>query len=418
MLQTRIISILISVFIAFSASGRANLFGIKLSIIMGVIIFLNLLFLNQKEFGKIFKMDLFTILILVFSVSYAFLIDAINNRDSTYILITKTFIILFSFLLMRFFINKPTSYISPILIKSNSIILIINIIVFYFSINPSYSYLVNEYSGFGYRLKGFDEQTNGYALMLIFNVSISFYSFIKRKSLINIIALALSLILSIMTQSRSLLVAIFMSIFITYLLQIFINNKLKDYGKFFMILISSVLIISSIMTLLPKYLYNNYGIQLSRFNEENDTSINDINSSNLSSERFDLYKSGIETLVKYPLGIGYADNNITIYRTTGVNFVPHNLYIQILLNYGFIFGLFWILLLLYPIIKLFKNIRNVNNEDDRKLLVFFIMMNIQLLFFFLAHSSETIYMWFFIGLSISFARNFNNHTYLKNLISH
>lgn len=398
---------IISFFIALCMSGDLNVFGVKLNVLFGILTFL-IISLNKNIYLIKYKYDLLILYLLLISIAYVSFIDILEGRDSTYNLLSKSFVMILSYVVVRYFAVISIENIEKILINSNYIMLLFNLVILSFAVNPAFAHIVNDYAQYGTRLKGFEEQTNGLALTLIFNISIAFYNLILKRSTLNIIAFLISITLMVMTQSRGLLVAMFLSIFTTYLLTLIASRKSKQLFKVIGIFLTLFLILGVFIKILPDFLSEHFGIQMERYNEEGATKAQDFSADRINRDRMPIFLANFETFLEYPFGIGFVDNHLTTQRVTGISHSSHNIYIQHLLQYGLPFVFLWYFVFFYPLWFLYnryKKLKNSLSKKEYKLFILFFVINIQILIFLLSHSSESIYIWFFLGFTIACVRN-------------
>lgn len=145
--------------------------------------------------------------------------------------------------------------------------------------------------------------------------------------------------------------------------------------------------------------------------------INDISS--LTAERSDLFKAGIVASIEKPIfgygGTQFASQWIS-YLSLGKMKVLHNLYLEILIQYGLI-GIFAFFSIIFSVLLNFIALIKINNINSNKVCFFipFIAL-VSMLFSSLALSwqwKELI--WYLIGLSLAVSHFFNNGNLKKYL---
>lgn len=407
--RDRVFLAIYSIFVALVISGNIGIAGVKLSIIFSGAIFLYLIIVkNELSFRRQDSLFNLYVLLLIISILYALLIDSLNGNSerALYPALSEIYIIIFAFINMKFFSKLSINEMEKTFLRSNKIMLAINIIILIFSLTPSLKHAVYDMSQYGGRLKAFTDQTNGYALLLTFNFSVAFYSLIRIKNILNLISLGLVLTLGVMTQSRGLILGMFLSVFCTYFIMFLAQ---KGQKKNFITTIAIVgflfLSFSLVSSNLAGFLQNSFGVELTRFSSSSDRNYSDSLGKSGLSDRTYLLVAGLKTIAENPFGIGFIDHHLEIYKVTGIPLISHNFFIENLLTYGIMFGFLWLFLFVYVAVVLINKIYSIKSYDEQKVFILFSLVFFQLIVFFMAHASGSIYIWFFIGLIIGFSKN-------------
>ena len=410
--KSNVFLIIYSIFVALSISGNVGIAGIKLSIIFSNIIFACLIIVSGRySFKKKYGIYYLYLFIIVISILYTLMIDVLNGNGerALYRAFSEIYIGVFALVNLLFFSELSIQEIERIFLRSNKLMLFTNIVILFFAFTPPLKHIVFDMSQYGGRLKAFTDQTNGYALLLIFNISIAIYCFLKKRDLFSVSALVIAIVLGIMTQSRGLVLGAFSAIFITYFIVSFVKKTERKK-----ILITTALVLplllsfSQLSTQIASFLASGFGVELSRFNVNSDTNYSGSIDVVDFSERTDLLKAGLETVAEHPFGIGFVDHHLEIYKITGIPFISHNFFVETILSYGVIFGLLWLLIFPYTAYVLIKKLNSTQSVNEQQLFVLFSLVLFQLMAFFMTHASGTIYIWFFIALTIGFAKNSSN----------
>jgi O-antigen ligase len=374
-----------------------DLFAVNLTIILGLFVSIVYFFFTKIRLSKKY---IYYALLLIFTIIYASFIDFVNDKFNLYILISKIYIVVFGALIVSYFSKIKREVFDYIIIKSNIILTVINFFILIFAIIPSLSIYVMSYDQNGIRLKGFSSDVNGLAMDMVFTLSIVLYSLFVKKNPINFINLILTILISIMTQSRGLYVAFVIQLLI-FLYFFYRKRSIKfliiKFSKIIILIITFFIMFPMIIQILD----DNYGIKLSRFSENSDANVSEISVSSARDERGYLFKAGLNTISNNPLGIGYSDNHIIIGENTNIFLLPHNFFISIFLYYGIIFGILWLLLFIMPLIILYKR----KNKINTMLIAFFISFIISLSVFISTHSSDSVYIWVFLAMSLGVINN-------------
>lgn len=404
----RLVIFLYSLFLGVLATGDFGFLGLKIYVITGLVLLFVIIFFSKKKIQYIEVANILFGFLLCFSVIYALLLDVLkgNFLDSIFFSISKIIIIVFFVINVEYFRKIELKDIIEIISKSNILITIVNLVILTFALTPSLMENVYDYSQYGGRLKGFFAQTNGYSLILNFNIAISIYCFLNNKKIFNIFSLFIVFILAIMTQSRGLIIGSIASLFLTYLIFSFYNKNMRfkfvwfvGIGGVFSIFFT--LLASTLASFMNQY----FGIELSRFNSESDTSYSNKVGEDEVSERSSLFVAGLNTIIQNPLGIGFTDHEIEIFNVTGIPLISHNFYLENILSFGVFFSLLWISIFLYVFYLLLKRVKNIYNFESQNLWILFSLIFFQLNIFFMTHASETIYIWIFMSMAIGFLKN-------------
>lgn len=388
--------IIISIILFLAGFSQINIGFFGLADIFIMLLLFCLLFITK------FKIKLVHFFIY-FSIFYAFIIGEFSKPMQV---ITLTISYISLFLLIKYFKDKNESQIAQILSFFNYGMFISNIVVISFLfLLPNYRNYIIDISSTGFRLKGFFEQANGYAFVLLINVPIAAYFFFTSKKFFNFFILSTAILVFIFTQSRGALFGLILSLIIIYLSYIISHNPLKRLQK--LLLPSFILIITflAIMNFLPEYIENNFGLNLSRINPmreaAHERNISEFSYTDLQKDRFFLLSAAFNTLSKYPLGLGYQEQHLIIGKETGVYLIPHNYFINLLLNYGVLLGLIWNIIIAYIIYKGYKYFR-INRISPKNLFFYLHFMMLSVVFYYFTHSVEWFHFYVFIAIYCSY----------------
>ena len=338
----------------------------------------------------------------VFSFLYAYIMGGFNGPQT---LITKIIVFSILFKLVQLLSVCSLFEIKKYLIYFNYSMFLSNFIALYCFFNPEFKEIVADSSYSGLRMKGFFTQPNGYSYVLLLNAPIALYFLINKKNIFNIFNVIITIICMIMAQSRGAILSLIIGLIIVYLIYLLRSGEFKKY----IFPITSIITILYLgLFILPTTLHNQFGINLSRLNKvssNHERNINDMKVKNIDEDRFYLAKAGIETISEYPFGLGFRDNyHMIIGELTGVYLIPHNYFLGIILRYGLILGLCWLiiiaLLLTKGIVLLFKE-----KISPHHLFFHLTSMMIMIFLFYFSHSSDWSYFFFLIAFYIALLRN-------------
>lgn len=395
--MNKTINILLVLIFIFAGFSQLSIGYIRPSDILLLLLLLALVAGGYFRISGIF-------LFILFSVTFAFIIGGISESIH-YFTEILSFAILFS--LINYFkkleenkISDLLKYFNYSLFFSNLVSLIILIFI------PQFRELVIDSSSLGFRLKGFFGQANGYALILLISLPISVYFLMTKRSIINILITIVSIIALLFTQSRGAILGLILSIVTVYVYFSIYNNPIQRIKKVVLPGIFSIIVVASLFLVLPEFLESKFGLNLTRINplreSTNDRKINSFSAEDLENDRFYLIEAGLTTLLEHPLGLGYQEQHIVIGKVTGVYNIPHNYFITILLNYGFLFGAIWLILLFYLIRKGFKKIKNKLVFGSKNLFMYLHIAIFNVYIYYFTHSPEWIYLYLILAIYISF----------------
>lgn len=364
-------------------------------------IFLLLLFviIIIKGYLKISGIYIFFIL----SFCYAFLIGMASKPIAFFVEII-TFTILFS--LIQYFqhieekqIIKLLSFFNYSMFFSNATALTILLFI------PQFRELVIDASSFGFRLKGFFGQANGYSLILLLNIPIAVYFVNREKSITNFIILITSFVALVFSQSRGAFLGLILSTILVYFIYAINNNPFRRLKKLVLPGLIAILIIFVIFAFLPEYLENNFGLNLSRINPLKESSSNrgitEFSVKDVQNDRLYLITAGLRTLAQYPWGLGFQDQHLIIGKVTGVYLIPHNYFVSLFLTYGVFVGLIWNIIIIYIILKGFHYLKK-NKTTPRSLMFYLHIIFLSIFLYFLTHSVEWSYLYIIFSIYCSF----------------
>lgn len=240
-------------------------------------------------------------------------------------------------------------------------------------------------------------------------VIISLIYFLREKSnkIIYMIGILLGLIITLATNSRGPLVALILTIFIYLALFSEIEKK-----KILMIALVLLIVFISLLSILPKNFVSRYTFGLSK---EVHISKKEIKVFSTSKERETYLAQSISYLSRNPhkilFGIGTGSFSY-ISKNIDARLYPHNIFIEIILEFGIVGILLFILPFIFLIID-FIRYRHTFSGYSYSNLVLWIVLTI--LFFLNAQVSGDIndnrLLWFFeggvIGLILSAKKNIN-----------
>ena len=210
---------------------------------------------------------------------------------------------------------------------------------------PSFKPLVADMSGGGLRFSGFFNQANGLALVLVSTFPLSIYFFVKRKSLWDFVNVVVFILCVILTQSRGAIYSIVLGFAIVYGIRVYRTGEVLRRVVTYSIVIAFA---ATIFRYAPDYISQNFGIELTRFNDDyaNDRSLNQFSLGEFSSDRLYLVEASVRTILRYPFGIGFQPQHEKIGEVTGIYLVPHNYFLSLILTHGVLFGSALVALLL------------------------------------------------------------------------
>jgi len=300
--------------------------------------------------------------------------------------------ILFSLITLALFIrlklnNKNISSLLLIFITGMSIS---NLIVFIYLITGDTS--VYETSKDGIRLVGFFSNSNFLAASQLLILPIIFQKIIESKSvkikLVFTMLLLLSFFILIASQSRS-------AIIVFVLTNLFVFTYLRYISLKRIILSSFLISIAILFFLLISQKFNLEFARLNPYISSGNVGLFDINLKSIEDDRLYLLESGIETLMHYPLGLGYTDQHVITGQLTGVYKVSHNTYLGLLVTYGIFFGLIWNGVILSLMFFSLSLLRKLNLKID-EIAVHLFVGYISFLIYNIAHDSfNWIYFWIY-----------------------
>lgn len=316
--------------------GPTPIDTILIYIIFGILFFRGLLSIN------LFKIRLISI-ILYFLITISILIGFIINRVAfDFDLI---FQVIFSSFLSIFLINnlRNLDFLSEELLKISKTILIIMIIGF----------LLNQYA------VGTIWLTNRlpFSYMMLTPILLEIWSLKRKFSVIGFVLVTISIFIMIIFGSRGPLFSLIAFVFLLFF--ILPKNRQRKIGLT-LILIGSVIL----FIFIPNILSFVYDIGLN-FGVESKTLLL-ISQENLfyDNGRFLLYEQSWLLFLESPLfGKGMFADRLFL----SGNYV-HNVFLEILLNFGFIFGFPLILSLIFIIFRVVTS----KNKTHKELFVFFI----------------------------------------------
>ena len=386
--------------------SQVQLSGIKPSDIITILLFFFLIVKNKIRLP-------FIGVIFIAIFFYGWVIGGLSDFK---LLITNTimFLIMFSLIdyLKKLPIKQVLSYLQYFnfsMFLSNLITLIVLILL------PSNVELIADMSSGGIRLKGFFNQTNGYAFVLLLSFPIAVYFLSRQKSVFNIVNVIIFLISIILTQSRGVLYSLIIGFVVVYFIYLFRSKKIK---RIIGPLILFFLALFGLFAFLPQFLQQKFGINLSRFNSDtisdSERNLNSIRLEELQGDRLYLVEAGLNTIAEYPFGLGYQPHHTIIGELTGVFLIPHNYFLSIMLYYGVIIGLLWVVVVLYLIKKGLSKISKLQ-EGPNNILFYLVILMISWFFFYLTHSSEWSFMYIIIAFYVALLnRNKTNNETISN----
>lgn len=217
-----------------------------------------------------------------------------------------------------------------------------------------------------------DTSNKGYEIHLSYNLSLGYtillfmltflYCALEERKLIDIIGTAVGLAIILMAGSRGpiLDIAIFLAIYIL----IKLNNSRKKW-----FLLGSVVIIGAVIWNTYIYVLNMLTILLNRFGVSS-RFIQKMLAGEIADDsgRYEIWKAAIEMIRKKPLGYGAMGSRHVISQYIYVAH-PHQIFLEILIDFGVITGSCIIILMIYHTIRLFT----MKYVDDWKgvFLIFF-----------------------------------------------
>lgn len=390
--KTTAVNFLLSLLLLVAGFSQIEVGGIKPSDLFILSLFFMLIIK-----GKI-KMPILCFFFII-SFIYAWIIGGMENYM---VLVTNTILFLILFSLIPYLknialveTNLYLSYLNYSMFLTNLLSLSI---LFLF---PQLVELVADVSSGGIRLKGFFTQTNGYAFVLLITFPLAVYFLNRSKTLFNYANVGIFLISILLTQSRGVIFSLIIAFGIVYLIYLTRSKKIR---KFILPTLLVTFLIGAIFSLIPVYLQNTFGINLSRLNPNTSSSsernLNEISIESLEDDRLYLVKSALSTIAEYPLGLGYQDHHIKIGEITGVYLVPHNYFLTIILTYGIILGTIWLIiiakLLSAGLLRLYFLKTNPGDPE-----FYLTIVLVSLSFFYLTHSSEWSYLYILIALYLA-----------------
>jgi hypothetical protein len=221
-------------------------------------------------------------------------------------------------------------FVSKVLANITIIFSLFAVYIIYFSlIDPSqidsFYFIASE----GIRLSGFYDNPNIFGgLVLISNIGL-LSLFQEKNRLLLFIGILLHIVVSFLTQSRSLIVVILFYNFVFVCLR---ERRLMWYF--------GVLVFCSLGFL--------HEIDFGRLEGLSNLG------GTFKSERSFIFKAAIEAISRFPLGIGFQEQHSVIGDLTGVYKTPHNSFIADLLRFGWIFGPLWFVFWSVPMVNLVR----------------------------------------------------------------
>lgn len=375
--------LLIAVFFVIAPISSFSIFGPVKFVYIGFV-FLLFAYLNYSYSIKNVNID-FILFLLIISTFYSYIIGGMND-------FAQFIGILFSLITLALFIrlklnNKNISSLLLIFITGMSIS---NLIVFIYLITGDTS--VYETSKDGIRLVGFFSNSNFLAASQLLILPIIFQKIIESKSvkikLVFTMLLLLSFFILIASQSRSAIIGFVLT-------NLFVFTYLRYISLKRIILSSFLISIAILFFLLISQKFNLEFARLNPYISSGNVGLFDINLKSIEDDRLYLLESGIETLMHYPLGLGYTDQHVITGQLTGVYKVSHNTYLGLLVTYGIFFGLIWNGVILSLMFFSLSLLRKLNLKID-EIAVHLFVGYISFLIYNLAHDSfNWIYFWIY-----------------------
>lgn len=248
---------------------------------------------------------------------------------------------------------------------------------------------------------GVDYMSLGYAMLqvLIFLLYLKYEDYSQRL-LINI-GLVLALIFIFFLGNRfSSFIAVF------GIISLYFFNLSTKYQK-----IKFILILGGILLFLKFYLFylierlsevlKSYNINLIGLNRIMVTLYRIQENTDFTSGRIDIYKQAIQVIFDNPFGIGLFGYLKKIDGAT-IGYYPHNIFIEIALNWGIIIFLIFILFSLYFFYRFLK----IKDKRYRNFIWIFCLLNMNLL----VSNSYMKYQFFWLFLAISLNKSYRRNS--------
>ena len=202
--------------------------------------------------------------------------------------------------------------------------------------------------------------TFGYNVLLFTLISLS--EFLKNKKLVDILYFVLGIGLIFLGGSRGPLLGIMIYVFMKIITSINVLRNNKQFLKLF-ITLGSLLIISLLI-----YIYWDMFISFLIRTNPNSRTLNMLIDGNIITDngRNRIWRAAIDMIKRNPFGYGMMGTRHVIYYFHDVGH-PHQIFLEILVDFGVVIGGIIIMSLFYNIIKQF---RNYNNSWHEVLLIF------------------------------------------------
>lgn len=285
-----------------------------------------------------------------------------------------------------------------------------NIVVsLFFFVFQQYRHLVVSVDQHGIRLLGFFHNPNLFASAQLLVLPITVYFLFKTNKLSRILMILFvinDLFLLYSAQSRAAYIGLLTAGVIVISIKLFIlfsTSKTSFFKTIAVVLaLSGIIYYLIIVSPISNTISNKMGIDLSRLNLDSRKSAYDVAIKNMNEERFYLLSNSFKTFLDNPFGIGFQPHEDVIGKKTGVYKVAHNFIMTEFLNYGLVFGMGWVFLWFFPVLKGFIIILR-NREKSWEFVDYLYLGYTSYLIYALAHSAMNwVYLWIYYLLLLKF----------------
>lgn len=348
----------------------------KLDVVIPYTLFMVFIFLSIKAIISRIKPDTIILLILI---TIAYLVSLLIEMQEYSLQIGLELLIGFIIYTVTRALRSHDDLIKYLNITS---ILIIMSVIIVFIIFPTYEDTMISYS-----------QTFAYAIFPA--VIFSFNSFMNNRSILQLIYFAIAFVLIIIAGARGPVVISILFIFIRVFQVIKnIGSGMKGWSTllvFSICVFMAIIFMPKIEDIITKYSFQDSNRLLEML--RTDVLLEDEGRNSLKTK-------SIALILDHPFGMGLGQERVALSDNTmqAEGSYPHNFFLEILIQYGWILGFAIIVLLLY--FMFISYINNNNNNTKNIWLIFFFIGFIPLMF------SGTYlnwpFFWLFLGLTVNF----------------
>lgn len=341
----KLLYVILNFLIISLSLGELSFFSVKISQIFMVVYFISFIIYAAINF-KSLKLEKFRVLIIFFItiiLLYSVLITIVSGLDDTnrsaLFSIVVSLLILLSLVFITDNINDVEKIIFSIIIAFS-----INILLGYYNIITGNHFTEVDplHTRYGTKFPlAFFGNPNNYATFIMLSSMITFFSFLafNKNRIIKLSLIVVSFPLIYASGSRANIFGFYLFIFLMIFFSVF-EKKIIMFRKY-IVIVGTLLIITGIYLLVYRF-DNVLEIYMNLFTSKG-------NESSDSVRLFLIRDAFLQSVKSYSLGIGVG-NSI---RLNGINY--HNMYLEILVEYGlFVFSIF-----IYSLFKPFFTIKKI-----------------------------------------------------------